>query len=279
MIYFKKPLITCTMVTNGRFELIKKSISCFIRQTYLNKNLVILSQGCDSDNKKIQQHVRSLGRDDILFLTAPSRLSLGAMRNTSVELAKGEIICQWDDDDLYGSDRLMAQYNALRSNSGNLCSVYSNFLKYFRTSGELYWCDWSGEPLVSHKYLCGSVMFYKKTFHMYRQFYPEHGSQSHVEEDLNVLEKLIYSGGVGEVKDGNQYIYIFHGENTYDLEHHKLTLNTNWGKKVFDNDELLSKRNLLEETFDEMQINEMMSVRSLDSVAFLYQPKGIDNEV
>lgn len=279
MIFESVPLITCTCVTKDRPQLLKKAIDYYVYQTYPNKNLVIVSQGSEESNKENEFYVQSLQRSDILFIKAPSSLSLGSMRNVSVELATGEIICQWDDDDIYHPDRIKNQYQELRCDNRNIAAVYCDFLKYFLNSGELYWCNWHNEPKLNHQFLCGSVMFYKKAFHMYPMFYPEYGGQSIVEEDLNVLEKLIYKGSIAPVSSGIDYIYVYHGINTYDLEHHKLTLNTSWGKKVYSINELLEKKFLLEANFSLMGLKEKIAVRSLEGTAFIYEPEGVGCEV
>lgn len=274
MITHSTPLITCVCVTKNRTELLKKAIKCYLNQSYPNKNLVILSQGSLISNQDIKSFVVSLQRNDITFVSAPESLSLGAMRNASVELATGEIICQWDDDDLYHPDRLLTQYKTLTNDNRNIASVYSSFLKLFSHTSKLYWCDWYGEPKFTHKFLCGSVMFHKKAFHMYRQFYPENGHQSKVEEDLHVLEKLNYKGGIAAVTAAHQYIYIFHGSNTYDINHHMLTLNTTWGKKVLTKLELEEKKSLLKATFNLVDLQETVHVSSLDEICYTCKDKG-----
>lgn len=270
MICSKHPVITCVMVTAGRFDCIKKSVACYLRQTYSNKQLVILSQAHVDYHQQIKQWIESLSRSDIQIHHAPSKLSLGGMRNTSVEIATGDIICQWDDDDLYHPDRLMTQYNVLRADSGRVASLYCDFLKYFKTTGEIYWCDWSGEPIPSHRFLCGAVMFHKEIFGQFKTFYPDVGAQSCVEEDLNVLEKLMTKGSIGPVFAGHQYVYVYHGQNTYDIDHHYLGIRTDWGKKLHSSSELLSRRELLENTFREVGIEEQVKVRSEQEVAFIY---------
>lgn len=266
------PTITCVTVTKGRVELLKKAIRCYMLQSYMNKNMVIVSQGSAEDNAAIAAHLRSLGRSDITLYCVASDWCLGTLRNTSVEIATGEIICQWDDDDLYHPDRLMLQYNVLRRDSRHVASLYSDFLKYYRTSGDLYWCDWSGEPIYSHRYLCGSIMFHKRLFGMFPIFYPQRGSQCHVEEDLNVLEKLQTKGDLAPVFSGWHYTYVYHGQNVYDLEHHNLTLNTTWGKRVLDTEQLLERRDLLEQAFPLLGVEGPVRIRSLEGVAFTYQP-------
>lgn len=272
------PLISCVCVTKNRPDMLKKSIFCYMNQSYGYKNLFILSQGTEECNKEIEKYIKQLNRNDIFFFTAPETLSLGSMRNTCVELATGQIICQWDDDDLYHPDRITTQFHFLRSNSSNVASLYCDFLKYFKQTKELYWCDWSQESEYSHRFLCGSIMFYKSIFYMYETFYPETGHQSCREEDLNVLEKTIGKGDVMPILAGHQYIYVHHGSNTYEIEHHKLSLDTRWGKKVLNKEELLSKKALIDGALDLTKADSEVIVRSLDEEAFTYK-KGVENEV
>jgi glycosyltransferase involved in cell wall biosynthesis len=188
-------------------------------------------------------------------------------------LATGKIICQWDDDDLYHPERLMTQYNALRVNSNYVASAYCDFLKYYRNTGEIYWCDWSGERIFSGRLLSGSVMFYKEMFGMFPCFYPQSGSQCHVEEDLNVMNKLLSKGEVAPIWSGWHYVYMYHGSNTYDLAHHNLTLDVTSGKKVLTASQLLERRDLIENAFDSIGFDRSVSVRSKEGLAFTYDPK------
>lgn len=266
------PTISCVMVTKGRLDCIKLSVKCYLNQTYSKKHLLILSQGSSGNNQHIESYIKELNRSDIQFYVAPENLTLGCLRNTSVEIATGEVICQWDDDDLYHPERLMTQFNALRNNSRNVASLYCDFLKYFKNTSELYWCDWSINTTPSHRYLCGTVMFYKEMFGRFPMFYPDCGAQCHVEEDLNVLEKLMLKGDIAPVLCGHQYIYVYHGNNTYDLDHHYLGINTKWGKKLYSESELIDRRIMLEDTFDKVGISDSVIVRSEIGTAFIYNP-------
>ncbi len=260
------PKISCMMVTNGRVEFVKKSIYCFIQQTYAKKELIVLSQGTQEQNQAIRKHIQSLDREDIIFVEAPQKLSLGAMRNLCVELTTADIVCQWDDDDLYHPHRMMAQYHALLG--GNIvASFYTQHLKWFIDSGEMYWCDWSIEYPQWRTMLCGSVMFRKYLFYDFdNRIYPEEGSQSDREEDLNLLMKLSRVGKIAPVNYGHHYIYTFHGGNVYDYDHHCLVLR----KRVLTDQELLQKEQLLRQTFKLVGIDHKVTVRSKDDVAFQY---------
>ena len=225
------------MATKGRVDKVARSIRCYAKQRYPNKELIILSQGTPEENAKISEMSH--------LIEAPITLSLGAMRNALIELSTGELICQWDDDDLYDSERLMTQYKAIRSEDA-IASLYTQFIKYFETTGDMYWIDWSQEHNYSHRFLCGSIMFFKHLFYEHNNLlYPEIGLQSDVEEDLNILEKLMIKGKIAGVSQGYQYIYSYHGGNTYNLAHHELGIDTSWKKVLKSAAELRKEQDFL----------------------------------
>lgn len=262
------PKISCVMVTEGRLPLIKKSVHCYLRQTYENRELIVLSQGSQRTNSELNSYLKSLSRNDIIFIEADPEFSLGKMRNLSIELASGEIICQWDDDDLYHPYRIAYQFSRLQ---GAMACCYSQHLKYFENRKELYWVDWGQEYELSHRYLPGSIMFYKTFFYKAgNKLYPEKGSNADRNEDFNVLERFLGEGPVLALTEGHHYIYVYHGQNTYSLPHHELVLN----KPLMKVDQLMKNRSLLDRTFKEVGLNEDIAVRSKDEIAYHYYPDG-----
>jgi glycosyltransferase involved in cell wall biosynthesis len=268
--------ISCLMVTNGRFELMKQSIACYVNQSYKHKELVIVCQG--DHNECIRGYVNSLNRSDIHFANAPSTLSLGALRNLSLEISTGKVVCQWDDDDYYHPGRLVCQYKTLMS-SPNITGVYyAKFFKFFDIpeARQMYWVDWSSEVPDSHKYLCGSGMFHKEQFYEYHNLlYPEYGEQSGKEEDLNVLEKLMNNGVIAIAPADFHYVYAYHGVNTYGLAHHRMVINTMVSQKVLaTTEEIKSRENELKMAFQSIGISVPFEMCSNTDVVFEYEPQG-----
>lgn len=243
-------LVSCVMVTCGRSHLMTPAIKSYLSQTYRFRELVIVSQASQEENVRIRNLIEPY--PEIQFVEASSRLTLGEMRNLSIEVAKGDAICQWDDDDFYHPSRIMTQFKAMR---GAVASLYTRYLKYFAQSKKLYLIDHmrgtsdylnviTGQP--HKKFLCGSVMFSKSCFYESgNRLYPERGDQSDREEDLNVLQKLMRLGKVMPVASGYQYCYVYHGTNTYEQEHHKMHFHK---KHIGTAEELLFDRESIEET-------------------------------
>jgi glycosyltransferase involved in cell wall biosynthesis len=259
----KFPKVSCVMATTGRLELIRKSVACFLAQTYAPRELIVLSQGDASRNKQVEDYLKSLNRDDIQFITCQPSMSLGAMRNLSIELTTGDVICQWDDDDLYHPLRIQTQLNVLLG-SGIAACAYQQHLKLFEDKNELYWIDWQSMPQEFERYLCGTIMFPKSIFYQCGNLlYPDQRR----EEDLSVLLKIMNFGRIAPVVQGYQYIYVYHGNNTYWREHHALVLE----KKVLGKSELLARRNEIEQSLRLVGLTSRTAVRSLFEDAFIYE--------
>ncbi len=125
------PLISCLMVTFSRkIELAKEAIACFKEQTYPNLELVLLEEGDGEIHDWLEKE--QVGKKEIKIKYYPiknkksskrslkksSKRSLGELRNLSLNIASGDYICQWDDDDLSDPKRLEIQYYHLkRTNS------------------------------------------------------------------------------------------------------------------------------------------------------------------
>ena len=91
-LYMSNKLITCLTSTYGRLSKLNEAVSCFLDQDYENKKLIILNN-----------HPTPLICDlpQIIVYNEPIYPTLGDCRNRLIELADGDFIRTWDDDDLY----------------------------------------------------------------------------------------------------------------------------------------------------------------------------------
>jgi len=116
------PLISCLCITKYRTRFLKRAIDCFLHQSYLNKELIIVYPEEDKETEffiMANQHplIRSVKVKDT------SKKSLGRLRNMSIDTADGEFFCVWDDDDWYHKDRLQFQMNAIRLHKKEACGL------------------------------------------------------------------------------------------------------------------------------------------------------------
>ena len=110
-------MFSCLMLTYNRLNhfrhgdcswLLDESVECFLRQTYADKELIIL-------NDCPQQHI-SFDHPHVRVVNVPYRFaSLGEKVNYAASLAQGTLFCRWDDDDIYLPRRLEVQAELLQT--------------------------------------------------------------------------------------------------------------------------------------------------------------------
>lgn len=101
------------MVTADRPRLCRRAIRCYQRQTYANKELVVLDNGAEP----IKPLLERLPEQDVVYLheePSPAR-TIGALRNRALEAATGPfVVPQWDDDDWSHPKRVERQVEVLQ---------------------------------------------------------------------------------------------------------------------------------------------------------------------
>lgn len=102
------PMASCIMPTANRRLFVPRAISHFLRQDYSNRELIILDDGDDSITDIIPQDAR------IRYLRLDRKFSMGVKHNMACEIAHGEIIVHWDDDDWVSPHRISYQVRELQ---------------------------------------------------------------------------------------------------------------------------------------------------------------------
>ena len=212
-------MISCLMVTLGsqeRFNFLQAAISSFQRQTFRARELLIVTNGGErGDRQRIVHYVITLEDPSIRVMDIDGTLSLGALRNRSVECAKGEVFCQWDDDDLYHPQRLEHQFRALTESGGNAVFLRDVML-FDAESRRLYCTNWHATEGTAFP---GSLMCRKSA----DISYPERGTEARMGEDSAVSRQLLAQGGVNVLSEmPHLYIYVAHGRNTWHEDHHRM---------------------------------------------------------
>ncbi|HWI63124.1 MAG TPA: glycosyltransferase family A protein [Symbiobacteriaceae bacterium] len=104
------PLVSCLCLTYARPAILRESIWCFLQQDWPNKELVVL-------NDHPEPIYLDQAYPEIRVINFPARFAnLGAKRNYSVQVARGEYVCLWDDDDLFLPWRLSTSMEQLLAN-------------------------------------------------------------------------------------------------------------------------------------------------------------------
>jgi hypothetical protein len=212
------PLISCLMVTYDRLALAKRSIECFANQTYPRRELVIVTNGDPRFLQSLERFVAELGLTNVRFHHLENAgLSLGELRNASLDAARGEIICQWDDDDCNHPQRMAIQAEQMFKEKTRACFM-TDHLQFLDDRRTVVWVDWTlgGRSRVD-QLLPGTVMMFKDD----RFRYPESGEYARRGEDSAFLDSIYKTIPVASlIGMGHLYLYTFHGRNTFSKEHH-----------------------------------------------------------
>jgi glycosyltransferase involved in cell wall biosynthesis len=128
-----KPLVSCICITQNRRLFLRQAVQYFerARSKFLQNcpkgegwcELIVLD-GSEASSEKLRINDGNYG--DGLFLgevaglryfhePSPSHTKTGALHNRACELAQGDIILQWDDDDWQSPDRIVRQVATLQS--------------------------------------------------------------------------------------------------------------------------------------------------------------------
>lgn len=197
------PLVSCLMVTKNRANLARCALRSFLNQSYPHKELVIIDDG---EDEEFACYTKQLKDSRIRHIRLPTRKkSLGGLRNMSVEIAKGDLVCQWDDDDLSDPLRLAMQVCAMVSFKAEACLLRQ----------EMMWWPHQNRLAISTKRIWeGSSMAKKANLTPYPAI-----SKG---EDTPVVKNLLHTAKVVILDNPHLYLYVVHGTNTFDAQHFDL---------------------------------------------------------
>jgi len=212
-------MISCLMVTLDRLALARLAIRSYAEQTYPNRELVIATNGTESYRSALADYAGELGIAGVRVIYPGSGgFTLGALRNISLESARSEIICQWDDDDYSHPERLAIQVRHMIAEAAG-ASFFTDHLQYIEPEGFLSWIDWSigGQNDGLMQLAPGTLMMHRDV----RFRYPESGPDARRGEDWMFMESVYASLPIAALKGaGHLYLYRYHGDNTFSREHH-----------------------------------------------------------
>jgi glycosyltransferase involved in cell wall biosynthesis len=205
-------LVSCVCISRGYLDHVADTIRCFESQTHPEKELIVVHQGISSE---------AVG----LFEKAGARVryvpdvALGLLRNIAAEEARGEYVCNWDDDDWSAPDRIEVQVKALRQVGAHAC-LFRNYILWDEPNGLFYKsfsraAGWESSLLVERAVLL-------------RLRYPP----VNLGEDRQLMSRMATSHRVLVLDEPGKYVYRFHGRNACSLEHFK---------RLFAGSELLSR--------------------------------------
>ncbi len=147
------PLVSCIMPTSDRREFVPQAIRNFLAQDYSPRELIVLDDGRDSVADLIPVH------ENIRYLRLDRKSSIGAKRNIACELARGELIAHWDDDDWMAPSWLRSQVTALQDQGADICGLDKVYF-YAPEERRAWQYVYDGQA----PWVCGGTLCYRKDF-------------------------------------------------------------------------------------------------------------------
>jgi glycosyltransferase involved in cell wall biosynthesis len=212
------PLISCLMVTlpaPHRVPGLKLSVEDFLRQSHSEKELVIVMNGGEAATRDlIVSYVTNLQQKEVRLIQLPGLFTLGALRNISLARARGQYVCQWDDDDRHHPTRLALQLKHLRE-TGKRATCLEEVMQYFSHERGLYCINWRKTQARCFP----GTLFSEKSVGIQ---YPENGETASRGEDSVVVEQLLAMNSLQMLSGAPElYLYVSHGQNTWSQDHHR----------------------------------------------------------
>lgn len=193
-------LVSCLMVTRGRGTHVWRAIHCFLNQSYPHRELVIVTEAAEPD---LRNYLDQLASPLIRVLEVGHRgLSLGELRNEAIAHSRGELVCQWDDDDVYDPDRLKVQVFVLQQ-TGAVACLLQRWL--------IWWPEQERLAVSTRRCWEGSILALKSALPAY--------PRQRRGEDTAVVEQLMQSSRLAIFDLPRLYLYVVHGDNTFPPEH------------------------------------------------------------
>ena len=198
--------ISALLVTKNRLEFAKRAIDCYLKQTYKNKELIVVDNSSDKTQKQeLKSFVKSLNNSSIKYFQS-SLDTLGKLRNFSIQQSTGSYLVQWDDDDIYSNNRIEIQYKKLTESKSDFC-VVDKFKLLDLKENKTY---------IINKPLEGSLMVKKSCM----VDYPESMNKF---EDTSIIHYFwLKNLQIVRISDESIYTYVYHGDNVSGEEHFKI---------------------------------------------------------
>jgi glycosyltransferase involved in cell wall biosynthesis len=199
------PLVSCIMPTRNRAPFVALALRRFAEQQYVPRELIVVDDG----TQPVEHQVA--GQPGVHYRRLTTRCSIGAKRNLACDMARGEFIVQWDDDDWYGPQRLTRQLAPLCSGEADITGLHCRWLAclddgaFWSVSAalhqRLFVLDVHGGTLAWHRRLWDEGVRYP---------------DASLAEDAALLRAAVQRGARLQVlKDEGDFVYMRHGTNAW----------------------------------------------------------------
>lgn len=209
-------MISCLTITQtGHLDLLATAVADFTRQTFPDRELLVVHDGgpeLHADIERLLAPHQAAGQNIRLLAGQPGS-SLGVLRNLSLDAARGDFICQWDDDDRYHPLRLELQWQKMTEDKADFCFLCDQ-LHWFHDSGTLFWDDWYPDSWP--------INVIQGTLLGRRELMPRYPDAKRGEDTSALIGILRARHRIARLRHaGWCYLYSYHGSNAWEASHHQ----------------------------------------------------------
>jgi glycosyltransferase involved in cell wall biosynthesis len=188
--------VSCLMVTRGNTGILTYSLECYRRQSWPHRELVVVT---DADRSaEVEAFVAASGTPNARVFGVAPGLTLGDLRNIAVARARGEVLMQWDDDDLSDPRRVELAIQVL-GHSGAAAAYLTRWLIWWparRLAAISYQRLWEGSGALRREHVRAYPALAAREDYLHRRHLSDHHMVAGIDAPL-------------------QYVYAVTGRNTY----------------------------------------------------------------
>lgn len=195
-------MISCLLPTYDRPGWVSLAVGCWLRQEMpaFARELIVVDDGAES----VRDLLPAGGRGSAprwRYIHLQGRHSIGAKLNLACELARGNVLCRWDDDDWHAPWRLQQQLNALERAQADVCGLAAtNFVDVASGAAWRY--------QTTSEYLIGGSLMFRRCYWEERRF-----EDRSVGEDGAFIKGRL-GGRAATLSDDSCYVATIHDSNT-----------------------------------------------------------------
>ena len=120
-----RPLLSAIMPTRNRGRFVRHAAEQLLAQQWPNVELIIM------DDSDVFERL-NLG-PKVKHVQLNGRHTVGEKHNMAMHVAQGEFLAHWDDDDVFGPRRLLAQMEPLLTSSATISGFPVEFILHAPT--------------------------------------------------------------------------------------------------------------------------------------------------
>jgi glycosyltransferase involved in cell wall biosynthesis len=206
------------MPTRNRPEFALQAVRYFIGQDWPATELVIVEDG--------PPLLADLLPDDsrITLVSSGTSRSIGTMRNHACEVARGEIIAQWDDDDWHGPERLSRQVRPIAAQRAEITALRDCVLLDLISWQSWRWSADLHRRMLVRDVLAGTLVFRRQVWENLAR-YPDRS----LAEDAAFLDQAMQRRArLSALSAAGLYVYIRHDGNNWQFKCGQAMPATGW---------------------------------------------------